>query len=142
MSQPIFQRVTRTSVAPKLAKALICLAVLVNQDFASIKERDTLVVPDYQGNKHFNTLGNILENSKAGLFFIDFEGGDLLSMTGSAEIKWGSPNLSDYPGSERLWTFKLTQTVRVKNALPFRWVLNKYFPFLPSNNKSLKMSSY
>lgn len=106
--------------------------------FVTIKENNTLVIPDYKGNKHFNTLGNILENSKAGLLFIDFESGDLLSMTGSAEIIWDSPDLSDYPGSERLWTFKLTKAVRIKNALPFRWVLNEYSPFLPSNNKSFE----
>jgi len=47
--------------------------------FVKIVGDDTLMIPDYRGNKHFNTLGNILETSKAGLLFIDFETGDLLS---------------------------------------------------------------
>ncbi|MBL4864940.1 MAG: pyridoxamine 5'-phosphate oxidase family protein [Pseudomonadales bacterium] len=90
--------------------------------FIKIREDNTLVIPDYEGNKHFNTLGNILENAKAGLLFVDFEKGHLLSMTGRAEILWDSPDLADYPGAERLWTFKLHRAVRIENALPFRWV--------------------
>lgn len=99
--------------------------------FVNIVEDDTLMIPDYRGNKHFNTLGNILETSKAGLLFIDFETGELLSMTGHAEILWDAPDIEDYLGAERLWSFKLHKAVRIKNALPFRWSLDEYSPHLP-----------
>ncbi|PCJ15459.1 MAG: flavin-nucleotide-binding protein [Gammaproteobacteria bacterium] len=104
--------------------------------FVNVVDAQTLIIPDYRGNKHFNTLGNILETSKAGLLFIDFERGDLLTMTGHAEILWDAPDLEDYLGAERLWSFKLHKALRIKNALPFRWVLEDYSPHLPKAKKA------
>jgi predicted pyridoxine 5'-phosphate oxidase superfamily flavin-nucleotide-binding protein len=51
-------------------------------------EGDTLTIPDFSGNSHFNTLGNFLLNPKAGLSFVDFETGDVLMLSGSVEILW------------------------------------------------------
>jgi hypothetical protein len=48
----------------------------------------TLLFPDYPGNNMFNTLGNLAGYPKAGLLFVDFEGGDLLQLTGRAELMW------------------------------------------------------
>ena len=41
-------------------------------------EGGTLTIPDFAGNLHFNTLGNLLVNPRAGLVFADFESGDVL----------------------------------------------------------------
>ena len=41
---------------------------------------DRLVVPDFRGNRFFNTLGNLLGDPRAGLLFIDFATGDLLQL--------------------------------------------------------------
>ena len=35
-------------------------------------EGDLLTIPDFAGNLHFNTLGNLLETRRAGLLFVDF----------------------------------------------------------------------
>ena len=49
--------------------------------FVRIDDDKTLTFPDFSGNYHFNTMGNILLNPLAGLLFIDFEQGDLLYLT-------------------------------------------------------------
>ncbi|MBW8860077.1 MAG: pyridoxamine 5'-phosphate oxidase family protein, partial [Caulobacter sp.] len=67
------------------------------------------------------TLGNILLNGKAGLVFVDFERGDLLQMTGEAEVVLDSPEIAAFQGAERLWTFRPRRVVRRRNALPLRW---------------------
>ena len=42
----------------------------------------------FSQRNHFNTVGNILLNPKAGFLFVDFDTGDLVYTTGQAEIVW------------------------------------------------------
>ena len=89
--------------------------------FVRVDDDGTLTIPDYLGNFHFNTLGNFLENPRAGLLFVDFDRGDLLMLTGTVEILWDSPDLEFFDGAQRLWTFKPVEARRLKGALPGRW---------------------
>lgn len=89
--------------------------------FVRVDDEHTLTIPDYLGNNHFNTLGNLLSNPRAGLLFVDFERGHLLMLTGRAEILWDSEDAQYFEGAQRLWRFHLTQGRVIKNALPFRW---------------------
>ncbi len=92
-------------------------------------EGDTLTVPDYSGNNHFNTLGNFFANPKAGLTFVDFETGDLLMLTGEVEILWeDDPAVRAFKGAERAWRFTLHHGVRLSDALPMRWSFAEYSP--------------
>jgi len=96
--------------------------------FIRIDNNRTLTIPDYLGNNHFNTLGNFEENSKAGLLFIDFTHGHLLTLTGTVEILWDSPDTEFFTGAERLWQFHLDHGHWLKNVLPLRWKLKDYSP--------------
>lgn len=92
-------------------------------------EGDTLTVPDFAGNLHFNTLGNFVDNPKAGLLFVDFEAGDVLSLTGSVEILWeDAPEVRAFEGAERAWRFTLDHGVRIRDALPLRWAFGAPSP--------------
>ena len=44
---------------------------------------DVLTIPDFRGNRYFNTLGNLIAEPRASLLFVDFETGDLLQLQGS-----------------------------------------------------------
>ena len=61
-----------------------------------------LTFPDFVGNSAFNTLGNIALNPRVGLLFIDFQTGDLVTLTGQAEVIWDGPELRGFVGAERL----------------------------------------
>ncbi len=91
-------------------------------------EGDTLTIPDYTGNFHFNTLGNFISNPKAGLLFLDFESGEMLMLTGTVEIIWDGPEVDAFSGAERAWTFKLDHGVRLHDALPIRWSFGEFSP--------------
>jgi len=91
-----------------------------NPGFVKVNN-NILTIPDYQGNNHFNTLGNILENPLAGLLFIDFISGNILMLTGKAQIIWGSDEIKEYDGAQRLLKFTLIKGVTIKKALPFKW---------------------
>jgi ferredoxin-NADP reductase/predicted pyridoxine 5'-phosphate oxidase superfamily flavin-nucleotide-binding protein len=84
-------------------------------------EGNRLTIPDFAGNLHFNTLGNLLLNPRAGLLFIDFNTGDLLQLSGRTEIILDGPQVEAFQGAERLWTMDVEQVVRRPAALALRW---------------------
>ena len=90
--------------------------------FVRIGNDGVLTIPDFAGNLFFNTLGNVLANGKAGLVFADSETGDLLQLSGGAEVVLDSPELDAFEGAERLWRFTPRRIIRRPDALPLRWV--------------------
>ena len=89
--------------------------------FVEVVDDQTLVIPDYSGNNHFNTIGNLVVDPRAGLLFVDFETGGLLQLTGRAEIDWDSNEVARHPGARRLIRFSIEEVVWSKEALPLRW---------------------
>jgi hypothetical protein len=81
---------------------------------------DTLTIPDYRGNRYFNTLGNMMFDPRAALLFPDFTSGDLLQLQGRTEIVWDVPETERLPGAERLWRLHVTRGWRRRGALPLR----------------------
>ena len=98
--------------------------------FVRIENERTLTIPDFAGNNHFNTIGNIAANPQAGLLFIDFERGDLLYLTGNAEIVWDSEETRAFVGAERFIRLTLDEGVLIEQAVPIRWEFRDYSPSL------------
>ncbi len=80
-----------------------------------------LTSPDFVGNSMFQTLGNIDAHPFAGLLFVDFESGDVVSLTGEASILWDAPEIARFAGAERLLQFRPTAGVLIEDAVPLRW---------------------
>lgn len=72
-----------------------------------------LTIPDYVGNRFFNTLGNLAVNPRAGLLFIDYHAGHLLQLTGLAQTLW--------EGELRAIRITVQQGWWRAQALPLRW---------------------
>ncbi len=98
--------------------------------FVRQDDNRTLTFPDFVGNYHFNTLGNIAANPLAGLLFIDFDSGDLLYLTGHAKIIWDNEDRRAFVGAERLVRFTLDEGFLAENAMPIRWGFHGYSPSL------------
>jgi uncharacterized protein len=92
--------------------------------------RAVLTVPDFSGNMLFNSFGNLAVNPRAGLLFVDFATGDLLYLTGTAEVLWDAPEVAAFAGAERLMRFTLAEGRLVPGALPLRWSRPVYAPQL------------
>jgi predicted pyridoxine 5'-phosphate oxidase superfamily flavin-nucleotide-binding protein len=88
--------------------------------FVTVADDGSLLVPDYSGNRFFNTLGNLLVNGRAGLVFPDFAHGHLLQLTGDVEVMPADVALA--PGAERMWRFRPRRAVWRAGALPLRWM--------------------
>ena len=96
--------------------------------FVRVDGGDVLTVPDFRGNRYFNTLGNLLLDPRAGLLFVDWEHGDLLQLQGCAEIVWDGEEGRRFAGAERLWRVQVTAAWRRRAALPLRWAFQGYAP--------------
>ena len=88
---------------------------------------ETLAIPDFRGNRFYNTLGNFLGDPRAGLIFIDFASGDILQLQGRVSIDW-HPQGSGPTGAERLWRVEVTRAWRRRRAFPFAWTFGDYAP--------------
>ena len=89
---------------------------------------DTLTIPDFAGNRYFNTLGNMLLDPRAALLIADFATGDVLHVQGRTEIVWNVPEAEPLAGAERLWRLQVTRAWRRRAALPLRWTLRAVSP--------------
>jgi uncharacterized protein len=88
---------------------------------------DTLAIPDFRGNRFYNTLGNLLGDPRAGLLFIDFASGDILQLQGRVSIDW-HPDGTGPAGTERLWRLAVERGWRRPAAFPFAWTFDTYAP--------------
>ncbi|XXX74751.1 pyridoxamine 5'-phosphate oxidase family protein [Sorangium sp. So ce134] len=83
--------------------------------------RTVLTSPDFAGNSAFNTFGNLALNPRAGVLFVDFASGGVLSLTGEAEVLWDGPELAAFAGAQRLLRFRVAEGVWIEDAAPLRW---------------------
>lgn len=89
--------------------------------FVALDGCGRLTVPDFVGNFFFNTLGNLELNPFAGLLFMDYESGDLLSLATTASVIWDGPEVTAFQGAERLVRFTPTEIRSARAALPLHW---------------------
>ena len=73
-------------------------------------------------------MGNLQLNPRAGVLFIDFDTGDLLTLTGTAEVVWDGEELKAFDGAERAWRFRVESGWRLRDALPLRWAFRDWSP--------------
>ncbi|WP_428607561.1 pyridoxamine 5'-phosphate oxidase family protein [Sedimenticola sp.] len=100
--------------------------------FIKLSDDRTLLIPDYAGNNFFNTVGNLTVNPQAGLLFPDFRRGDMIHMSGRAEIVWRDSETLPFEGVERMIRFTLQQGRLVTHSLPYLYSGVDYSPFNPA----------
>jgi hypothetical protein len=88
---------------------------------------NALLIPDFKGNRFFNTLGNFLGDNRAGLLFVDFPPGDILQATGRVSIEW-NPDPSLPTGAQRLWRVDVLRSWWRRGVLPFTWKFDAFAP--------------
>jgi uncharacterized protein len=101
-----------------------------NPGFVRVESARRLVVPDYSGNRMFNTMGNISVNPRVGLVFPDFERGRTLQLSGRASIDWESDR-TNFPGAQRLLIFDIEHVIEIEQPELRRYRLKSYSPFNP-----------
>ncbi|MDF2683488.1 MAG: Pyridoxamine 5-phosphate oxidase-related, FMN-binding [Brevibacillus sp.] len=77
-----------------------------------VLDEETLLFPDYPGNGAFQSLGNILENPKIGMLFIDFTHQQRLRINGKAEVLDDAQLCEWFPGSIQVVKVTVEQVYR------------------------------
>jgi uncharacterized protein len=98
-----------------------------NPGFVRI-QGDVLSIPDFRGNRYFNTLGNLLGEPRAALLFPDFESGDLLQLQGVVTIDWSPAAAQRFGGAERIWHFRIARGWFRPRAAVLRGAFVDYSP--------------
>lgn len=88
--------------------------------FVQVSTTGEIAWPDYAGNNHYNTLGNLVMDARIGLLFVDFATGSLLQVSGTARIDW-SPDQARWPGAQRVVAVSVEAVVEQQAVLPLRW---------------------
>ncbi len=98
--------------------------------FICIDDEKTLLFPDFAGNLHFNTVGNLVLDPGVGLLVPNFETGDIVTLTGQAEIIWEGELLQAFEGAERLFRIRIDEVVYLPQRLPLQTQFEEYSPSL------------
>ena len=85
--------------------------------FVSVTADGTLVIPDFRGNNYFNSLGNMLVHPRAGLAFPNFANGDLLLLSGEADVLVADAAAGPGPVTNRVWTVTPHAGLWLRNGL-------------------------
>ena len=72
--------------------------------------------PDFPGNNMFNSLGNLAADDEGALLFVDFVTGASLHVTGTAQVRWTTPDAAgDDGGVGRTVAFSVDAVVALRN---------------------------
>ncbi len=89
--------------------------------FVKVRTRRELIFPDFTGNFHFSSLGNISATGAASAIFVDTETSEPLLLTCKAEIDWDSELLKSFAGAERLVKLTILEIARPSAPLPIKF---------------------
>ena len=99
--------------------------------FVKVLDDRRLAFPDYNGNRMFNTLGNLAVNPYAGLLVIDFETGRTLQLAGAASIDWNRERAGSFAGAERVVDFEVEAFIDTPNGFPLITRFRQYSKYNP-----------
>ena len=103
-----------------------------NPGFVTIVDDRILQIPDYPGNCMYNTLGNFVVNSRAGLIFVDFKSRRTLQIIGRPEILWKVDGSADETaGTNRYWKLHINSWLDISYAHQLEWSFLDYSPYNP-----------
>lgn len=106
-----------------------------NPGFVHVDAADSLYWPDYNGNRMFMTLGNIMLDPRVGLLFMDWTQGTLLQVSGRASIDWSADDAAKIAGAERVVRLQIDAVQQTTHGAAMTWttaVLSRFNPSTPA----------
>ena len=90
-----------------------------------------IMLPDYTGNRMFQTLGNLTLDPRIGMLVTDWETGRTVQVAGTAEILWDGPEVARRPKVDRVVAITVRAVIEQVRALPVRYELQEPHPLNP-----------
>lgn len=89
--------------------------------FIGFMSDNTLMLPDFPGNRFFNTFGNLVLNPLAGIMILDNVTGDVWQFDVSCQIVTDPDQITPDLHAERALLCKVMRTRRALAAMPLHW---------------------
>eukprot|EP00978_Attheya_sp_CCMP212_P017873 scaffold48141_cov49-Attheya_sp.AAC.1 len=90
--------------------------------FIKVEGSNKLLLPDYSGNNHYNTIGNLMMDSRMGITIPLFEHGGMIQLSGRAVVDWDAAAAAKFLGAERVIEFTIDEIVELPpGSLPIQW---------------------
>ncbi|UTW56284.1 pyridoxamine 5'-phosphate oxidase family protein [Kordiimonas sp. SCSIO 12610] len=114
--------------------------------FIEIVDDTTIRIPDYAGNRIYNTIGNIMSDGRVGLLFVDHEQNALLQISGVARIIWDDELTEQGPEGrgkevERMIEVECKSVVQTFNSAQFSEALIERSPIFKRFAKNNSLDS-
>lgn len=77
--------------------------------FVRVLDEHTIAFPSYDGNGMYLSLGNVVDNPRVGLLFVDFDGQKRMRLNGIASIDVDDPLLGEYPRAQCIVRVQATE---------------------------------
>jgi ferredoxin-NADP reductase len=90
-----------------------------------------IAYPEYSGNRLYQSLGNLINFPAIGMVIPDFETGNVLHITGIAEILMGEKANALIPRTNVVIKIKLVDTRLIRQGLSFRGKAGEPSPYNP-----------
>ncbi len=84
-----------------------------------------MLLPDYTGNRMFQTLGNLSVDPRLGMLVVDWDSGLTLQLAGRAKIMWDGPEVDRRPDVNRVVVIDVESVIEQACALPVRFELRQ-----------------
>lgn len=88
-----------------------------------VRDNNTIFLPDYSGNNHYNTMGNLVMDNRMGLTIPQFDTGGMIQLTGTTKLHLDEEKAANmYPGALHVVEFHVQGVVELpEGSLPVRW---------------------
>jgi hypothetical protein len=99
--------------------------------FVRVIDDHTIAFPVYNGNGMYLTAGNLADNPKVGLLFIDWESSTRLRMSGHASIDMDDPLVETFPGAQFVVRVRVREVFANCRRYVHHYRLVERSPFVP-----------
>lgn len=106
-----------------------------SKGFVRVLDEHTLAFPVYDGNGMFLSCGNLMENPRVGMLFVNFENGTRLRLSGQASIDEDDPLLASYPGAKMVVRVRPREVFANCRRYVHRYELVKESVFVPAADR-------
>ena len=91
--------------------------------FVIVQDSKTIILPEFAGNNHFNSMGNLQMDPRMGLTIPSFEDGGLLQLSGRGQVDMDQEKAAKtFSGALRRIIFHVEQVNEIPaGSLPIRW---------------------
>jgi uncharacterized protein len=110
--------------------------------FVRVLDEQTVVFPSYDGNGMYYSMGNIANNGKLGLLFMDFETPHRLRLEGTASLDDDAGLLASYPGADLLVRIAVDRVFVNCPRYVHRYQRMEASPYVPRQGQATPLATW